>query len=207
VNRYNILTREDLEDRIESDLMAAANNENIQLISNSYVEMLEELLERLYRKYGAETVILIDDFDAPAAMHVSNPKLARDNCDVLYDFFDSIGKNNRYIRLAFMTGITRFAENVLDTSRFNFYDISFAEDFSGICGFSVSELESLFGDRFVETLYRLKSEGEIVQSADTEALKSKITEWYGGYNWSGSVKLLNPYSVINFFNENKFQSY
>jgi hypothetical protein len=169
--------------------------------------MLGQLLRGVNEKFGVGAVVLIDEYDAPAAMHISNQELAWDNCGVLHDFYMTLKKHIRHIRFAFVTGVTRFAATALDIGGNNFLDISLRSDYAGICGFPVSELESLFADRFDETLDRLKSEGQIEQGADGGALKAKILEWYGGYDWLGPEKVLNPYSVLNFFNESKFRAY
>ncbi|MDR1039193.1 MAG: AAA family ATPase, partial [Deltaproteobacteria bacterium] len=202
-----ISTKDDLEARIETDLRLAAKKEKIELISDSYGEMLVELLDGICDKYGVGAVVLIDEYDAPVAGNISNQRLAADNCKVLHGFYTSLKKGIRHVRFALVTGITRFAMTALDSGPNNFMDISLKSDFSGICGFPVSELESLFGDRFDETLDRLKSRGQIGQGADKEALKAVILKWYDGYNWLGPEHVLNPYSILNFFDDKDLRGY
>ncbi|MDR1040783.1 MAG: AAA family ATPase, partial [Deltaproteobacteria bacterium] len=101
-----ISTKEDLENKIERDLRRTAEKEDVKIIGTSYDDMLEELLEGVVKKYGIGAVVLIDEYDAPVARHISNQRLAEDNCDVLHDFYTSLKKNIRFIRFAFVTGIT-----------------------------------------------------------------------------------------------------
>ncbi|MDR1039015.1 MAG: AAA family ATPase, partial [Deltaproteobacteria bacterium] len=136
-----ISTRKDLKYRIERDLRRAAETEDVKIIGPSYDEMLEELLEGLFKKYKVGAVVLIDEYDAPVAGHISDRKLAEDCSNVLHGFYTSLKKNIRFIRFALVTGITRFAMTALDSGPNNFMDISLDPDFSGICGFPVSELE------------------------------------------------------------------
>jgi hypothetical protein len=34
-----------------------------------------------------------------------------------------------------------------------------------------------------------------------------MLDWYDGYNWGGPNKVLNPYSILYFFQTNKFGTY
>ncbi|MDR1038902.1 MAG: AAA family ATPase, partial [Deltaproteobacteria bacterium] len=77
-----ISSKKDLEDNIEDDLRDAAKIEGVEITSNSYGRMLGELLKGFKDKYGVSTVVLIDEYDAPVARHISNQRLAADNCDV-----------------------------------------------------------------------------------------------------------------------------
>jgi hypothetical protein len=74
--------------------------------------------------------------------------------------------------------------------------------YAGICGFIVEEFDSLFEDRMELTLDNLKKAHEISPSAGLDDLKGQILNWYEGYNWGGKTRLLNPYSVLNFFDNN-----
>ncbi|MDR1040170.1 MAG: ATP-binding protein [Deltaproteobacteria bacterium] len=62
-------------------------------------------------------------------------------------------------------------------------------------------------DRFEDALKDQKINGDIDQGVDHDALKDKIIEWYGGYNWLGEEQVLNPYSIINFFKKNERDDY
>ncbi|MDR1039280.1 MAG: AAA family ATPase, partial [Deltaproteobacteria bacterium] len=108
-----IKTGQDLVDRIKRELTKAAKCEDVTISPHSFDEMMNDLLESLCKKYKAGAVVLIDEYDAPVARHISKPGLAADNCDVLHDFYTSLKNNIRFIRFAFVTGITRFALTAL----------------------------------------------------------------------------------------------
>ncbi|MDR1166718.1 MAG: hypothetical protein LBO66_12785 [Deltaproteobacteria bacterium] len=40
-----------------------------------------------------------------------------------------------------------------------------------------------------------------------EDLRQKILDWYDGYSWDGKSKVLNPYSLLNFFSQSHFANY
>ncbi|MDR1038736.1 MAG: AAA family ATPase, partial [Deltaproteobacteria bacterium] len=200
-------SKDDLFSVIDWDLRYAAKIENLKISSKSFSGMLLELLRGLSNKYGVGAAVLIDEYDAPVARHISNRKLASDNREVLYDFYTSLKKHINYIRFVLVTGVTRFAMTALDSGPNNFVDISLDPNYAGICGFTISEFNRLFSGRLRGTLDSLKTKGTIDQNTDREALKAMILDWYDGYNWLGTQPVLNPYSILNFFNENRFGDY
>ncbi|MDR1040169.1 MAG: AAA family ATPase [Deltaproteobacteria bacterium] len=48
------------------------------------------------------------------------------------------------MRFALVTGVTRYAMSALDSGPNNFLDISLSPEFSGVCGFTISEFDRLF---------------------------------------------------------------
>ncbi|MDR1039798.1 MAG: ATP-binding protein [Deltaproteobacteria bacterium] len=206
-----IHTREDLVFKIKRDLARAAKSEDVKISSDSFDDMLEELLESLFQKYGIGTAVLVDEYDDPVSSLLSNRKLAVDNLGVLRGFYKSLKKFKKHIRFALVTGVTRYAMSALGSGPNNFLDISLMPEYSEVCGFTAQELDDLFGDRFEEALVSLKANGDIDPGIDMDvglkALKEKILEWYDGYNWLGDARVLNPYSIINFFKKRELDDY
>jgi hypothetical protein len=202
-----IYTRDDLIARIKMDLKDAADFEEIRIPASSAGHMLGNLLKGLSKKHGVGVVILVDEYDAPVTKHIPDRKLAEANRDVLHDFYQSIKTNIDYIHFAFVTGITRFAMTAMDSGPNNFLDISLMPEFAGICGFTPSELNACFKDRFEETLSSLKDNKDISWNAGVKAFKAKLMDYYDGYNWLGAEHILNPYSILNFFQHKKFDTY
>ncbi|MDR1038646.1 MAG: AAA family ATPase [Deltaproteobacteria bacterium] len=191
--------------RIKDDLRDAGKRQGVKISSRSTCDkMMGQLLEGIYEKSGVGAVVLVDEYDAPVIDHILDLKLASDNCKVLHDFYRSMKTNIDYIHFALVTGITRFAMTSMDSGPNNFKDISILANFAGICGFTIGELDSLFQDRFEETLASLKTNKRIAWNAGFKALKNKILEWYDGYNWLGDEHILNPYSILNFFDKKNF---
>ncbi|MDR1080107.1 MAG: ATP-binding protein [Deltaproteobacteria bacterium] len=203
-----ISTKDDLIARIKRNLRKHARQEGIQLTPDDSIrEMFDDLLQGIYEKFGVGAVILVDEYDAPVTRHISDLALALANRDVLHDFYQSMKANIKHIHFAFVTGITRFAMTSLDSGPNNFTDISLMSKFSGICGFTIKEFNKLFKNRFTKTLKILKKAEDIEQNADVAKLKATILDWYDGYNWLGPQHVLNPYSILNFFTENRLRTY
>jgi hypothetical protein len=95
----------------------------------------------------------------------------------------------------------------MDSGPNHLNDISLDSNYAGLCGFTLEEFDSLFGDRLETTLSRLKQVGLMESSASQDDLRSSILRWYDGYNWGDQTRVLNPYSILNFFDNSKFDSY
>jgi hypothetical protein len=106
-----------------------------------------------------------------------------------------------------VTGITRYALTSMDSGPNHLNDISLDPRFDGLCGFTIDEFDTLFADRFEGTLSALKEEELMEPAAGCDDLRAKILNWYDGYNWGGKNRVLNPYSILHFFDNNNFDNY
>ncbi|MDR1037488.1 MAG: ATP-binding protein [Deltaproteobacteria bacterium] len=197
----------DLINGIKRKLKVLAEVEGVTIDDGTYTEMMEQLLRRISNKHGARVVILVDEYDSPVTKHISNRDLALDNRDVLHDFYESIKTNIDYIRFALVTGITRFAMTSMDSGPNNFKDISLKSQFAGICGFTPKELNKLFKNRYPRTLEKLIKNGDLGPDAGFEELEELIIKYYDGYNWLGRSNILNPFSILSFFDEKEVGTY
>jgi hypothetical protein len=192
---------------IIDDIKMIADAEEVTLSVTSYNSILKELIIKLSKKFGTGVVILIDEYDAPVARHVDDMVLAEANAKVLRGFYGIMKNNVQRIRFALLTGVTRFAMTAVDSDANNFTDLTLDPEFAGICGFPVREFDSLFGDRMGETLQTLKDKGQMDPDSGEGDLRRKILDWYDGYNWLGDDRILNPYSILQFFREKSFGPY
>ncbi|MDR2198618.1 MAG: AAA family ATPase [Deltaproteobacteria bacterium] len=170
---------------------------------------LGNVIRALYRKYNAKIALLIDDYDAPVTRYMDDMKLAQTNANALHNIF-AILKDyelNSKIRFSLVAGVAKYALAFMDSGPNHLTDISLNQKYSGICGFTLEEFDSLFSDRLEETLIKLKNSGKMNASATVETLKEEIFKWYDGYNWGGPLRILNPYSILNFFKNNAFSRY
>jgi hypothetical protein len=95
----------------------------------------------------------------------------------------------------------------MDSGANHLIDISFDQQFQGLCGFTLEDFDSLFADRMESTLSHLKDIGEMPLSSNLEDLRAKLQQWYGGYNWCKEARVFNPYSLLHFFNNHCFRNY
>ncbi|MDR1037544.1 MAG: AAA family ATPase, partial [Deltaproteobacteria bacterium] len=202
-----IRTEDDLIFRIMDDLNSFASKHDVTFTSKFYDKMIEQLLEGIFNKHGARAVILVDEYDAPVTDHILDEDLAKANRTVLHDFYRAIKNNMRHVHFAFVTGITRFAMTAMDSGPNSFMDISLMPKFAGICGFTTSELNKLFRGRFSSAIRELKKDGKLEPGDGSAELVKIILEYYDGYNWLGPDDILNPFSIVHFFANNRLGSY
>jgi hypothetical protein len=203
----NVNTKDKLIGRIMEDLDSIAVKHKVTLKSKNLDKKLEQLLEGICKKSKARAVILVDEYDAPVTDHIMDNDIAKGNIDVLHSFYRSLKSFSDYIHFSFVTGITRFAMAALDSGPNNFTDISLLPEFAAICGFTMKEMDTIFGDRYTDTLMELKEKGKIDQNADIDTMRDKIEHYYDGYNWLGEDDVLNPYSLLRFFRFKNFRTY
>jgi hypothetical protein len=144
---------------------------------------LKQLIERIYKKYNKQVVIIIDEYDKAIQDTLSNEdNLAEASMNALRGFYSAIKASDAYIRFAFMTGITKFAGMGLFSGANNFKDISLSPAYGTICGFTKKELETCFGSHF--------------DNKDME----EVLKWYNGYNFL-SDKVCNPFDILLYLDE------
>ncbi|MDR2141509.1 MAG: ATP-binding protein [Deltaproteobacteria bacterium] len=167
------------------------------------------LVQALTEESKNEIAVLIDEYDAPVTRNMDNLKIATANAKILHDFFATLKKPevSSLIRFTFITGITRYALTSMDSGPNQLNDLSMDPKYAGLCGFTLAEFDSLFADRLESTLDNCKKIGHMKSIETVEDLRAKIFRWYDGYNWGGETRVLNPYSILKFFKNNRFDYY
>jgi hypothetical protein len=197
----------DLEAYISGWARGEAASEGLKLTGTKPGLIVEELVRRLADKRGVGAVLLMDEYDRPITRHMGAPALANGNRQVLYDLFESLKEVKDWLRFTFVTGVTKYAMTSIGSGPNHLEDLSLDPDFAGVCGFTRSELEALFEDRLEATLKALKAKRELGSRATKAALRREILDWYDGYEWLGPERVLNPYSVVRFFDRQSFAPY
>jgi hypothetical protein len=64
----------------------------------------------------------------------------------------------------------------------------------------VKSLEEYFGQH-IECLKSLE------EFKSVESVHDAILDWYDGYSWDGKDKLINPFSLLSFFSQERFESF
>ena len=156
---------------------------------NSYPDMcFRELIQKAYEKYNQKVVVLIDEYDKPILDNLNNPIRAIENRDFLRGFYVQLKANDRYIKFAFLTGITKFSRASIFSGLNNLEDISLIPEFGNICGYTHENLKKEFY--------------EYSKDFDLE----KIKEWYNGYYFLKD-KIYNPFDVLKVLKYKIFKNY
>ncbi|MDR3153090.1 MAG: AAA family ATPase [Deltaproteobacteria bacterium] len=181
--------------------------ENLNLDLTFPASALPMIIETLSLKHKTRVVVLIDEYDAPVSSNLADPKLAVAFGNFLKSFYVSLKDLDKHLRFVFVIGVTRYALTWLSAGFNQLTDLTLADRFSEICGFAPQELDRYFGGLMPSVLDTMKTEGRLPKDAGLAELRKLIMDWYGGYSWDGAKKVLNPWSVLNFFDKARFSGY
>ncbi|ACG58230.1 protein of unknown function DUF1703 [Hydrogenobaculum sp. Y04AAS1] len=181
-------TEENLLESLKSFLDDTAKLHHIKLTKRLIPLKFQELIQKLYEKYNQKVVVLIDEYDKPILDVIEDIEKARRNRDILKKFFEILKPSDPYLKLVFLTGVSRFSKVSIFSGLNQLNDITVDRNFSTVCGYTQSELESVFEDR--------------LKDFD----KEKIKEWYNGYSWLGE-SVYNPFDILLLFDKKMFKPY
>ncbi len=186
-----------LKQSLEETLNRIAGQYGVQLTTVSYKTRFRELIEGL--STGGQVVILVDEYDKPIIDHISDHEKAETNRKVLANFYGVIKSVDKYIKFAFLTGVSKFTKVSVFSGLNNLRDITLSRQFSTLLGCTQQELNQYFSD-YID---RLSNQ----TGFERELLLKKVREWYNGYSWDGENFVYNPFSLLNLFKENSFDNF
>ena len=158
------------------------------------------IIRRAYEQTGSPVVILVDEYDKPMAMNLNNEPLQDEYCSILKAFYGVMKSSDRYIRLGFLTGVTKFSKVSVFSDLNNLRDISMLPDYITICGLTEQEIRDNF-------------DGAVGQLAEARHLTkeecyAELRRRYDGYHFcEDSVGIYNPFSVLNTLASRRFGDY
>lgn len=185
------------EKSISNQLYTIAQHYNIELEAAPLKDLFSKLLKKL--STINQVVVLVDEYDKPIIDFMTRPEKAKANREVLRSLFTVLKKADPYLRLAFITGVSKFSKVSIFSGLNNLLDITLSAKFSTITGITGTELKEQFSGH----LQSLADEENI----SIDELLKKIKHWYNGYSWDGINKLYNPTSLLHLFFENRFGNY
>ncbi len=158
------------------------------------------LIERAYRQEQKEVVVLIDEYDAPLldVVHEEEnlPKLRA----VMRNFYSPLKACDPYLRLEFITGITKFSQLSIFSELNNITNISMKKEYAAICGISEEEMLS----KMTAGLDKIAMNMNITRKEAVERVKAM----YDGYHFTWpSPDIYNPYSLVNAFSSGRLDSF
>jgi len=177
-------TIEDLEERLSKILKDNQKRLKIECENKNLFSCFEELIQKSNEKYNTQVVVLIDEYDKPILDMIEDIKQSKQNRDYIKSLYSLLKDNERYIKFAFLTGVTKFSKASIFSGLNMIEDISLNPDFGNICGYTQENIKNEFKDYFV--------------GANLEEIK----RWYNGYNFLKDP-VYNPFDILKFI-KNKF---
>jgi Predicted AAA-ATPase/PD-(D/E)XK nuclease superfamily len=166
--------------------------------------MLKELTIKLCAKKG-NVVILIDEYDKPIIDYLEkeNIQIAKENQKALKTFYSGLKDKDSQdaMRLLLITGVSKFSQVSIFSDLNYLDDITLNPNFGDLVGYTQKELEKSFKEYLKKVVKNSKGH------YNRKTLLADIKEWYNGYSWNMLDFVYNPFSILQFFNNEVFQDY
>ena len=163
-------------------------------------ERLEGLVKRANEQTGQKAVVIIDEYDAPLLDVVHETENLATLRRIMQNFYSPLKKLDPYLEFTFLTGITKFSQLSIFSELNNLENISMFDQYSAICGISLTELTTVMQPD-VEGL------GKALGLSYEECLE-ELCRYYDGYHFSEhSEDVFNPFCLIRALNGRKIESY
>ena len=155
-------------------------------------ERLEYVIQRAYEQTGKGVVVLVDEYDKPLLQTFHNEELFEAYRTTLKAFYGVLKSADKYLRFAFLTGVTKFSQVSVFSDLNQLNDISMDRNYAAVCGLTQQELL----DNFQPELEALAEENELSFDETVELM----TRQYDGYHFHPKGEgMYNPFSVLNAF--------
>ena len=154
---------------------------------------LKDLVKKAYEQTGEKVVVIIDEYDAPLLDVVHEKENLQLLRRIMQNFYSPLKKLDPYLEFCFITGITKFSQLSIFSELNNLDNISMFDQYSAICGISMTELTT-------QMKLDVEALGEALGMTYEECLK-ELTRFYDGYHFSKkSEDVFNPFSLVKALN-------
>ena len=156
----------------------------------SPAQRLEDLVIQLKARYGANPVVLVDEYDAPLVHLLGKDADPEPIQDVLRSFYVKLKSLEADLHFVFVTGITRFARVSLFSVLNNLRDISWEPAYATLCGFTEMEVRTALHPHLATAASYL--------DLPLEKLMNQVRRHYNGYHFSlpgNTESVYNPFTL------------
>ena len=144
LNTENYKEPDSLRRRLDSTLSYWEQLYGTRAVEISLPLRFEGIVRRACEKTGHRVVILVDEYDKPMLQAIGNETLQAEYRNLLKAFYSVLKSQDRYIKLAFLTGVTKFGKVSVFSDLNNLNDISMDYRYMDICGITDKELHENF---------------------------------------------------------------
>ena len=158
------------------------------------------LIHRAYEQTGEKVVIILDEYDSAIMRLIDKPEELEMMRSLLREFYQVLKDEGEYLRFVFITGVTKFSQLSIFSELNNLKQISMLDEYSGVCGITQEELDTVLRPCVEEYAQNL----EITVDEAYALLKKN----YDGYHFSKKSKdVYAPFSLLNALNDNDATHY
>ena len=145
-------------------------------------------------------VVLVDEYDKPLLQAIENAELQDQFRSILKSMYSVLKTCDAHIRFALLTGVSRFSHVSIFSDLNNLQDISLSDNYAAVCGITDEELRNAFA-KHIEAM-------ALKENSSCEQVLAEAKKMYDGYHFTASmVDIYNPFSLLNAFAQQRFDSY
>ena len=160
----------------------------------------KRLINTAAAQTGKKVVILVDEYDKPLLNNILNEDFKDKIRTVLKPFYGVLKTCDTQIKMAFVTGVTKFSKVSLFSDVNNMTDISNMLDYSTICGATEREIHNQL-DGFVQNM------ADANHMTKDQCYK-ELKRWYEGFHFhQDSEDVYNPFGLMKALLEKEFKEY
>ena len=158
------------------------------------------LLRHIYETTGKQSVVIIDEYDSAMMRNMYNPQLLDDVRTLLRGIYQRVKMDGALLKFVFITGVTKFSQLSIFSELNNLNQISILDEFSGICGITQTELDTVLRPCVEEYAENM--------GVTTEEAYALLKKNYDGYHFSrNSEDIYAPFSLLRALNNNTTDYY
>jgi hypothetical protein len=177
-----------LEQAILSQINAHAEQFGLTLSESDPTYRFTQLIRMLHAHTGRRVVVLVDEYDKPILDNLSESELALKMRDGLRNIYSVLKDSDAHLKFVFFTGVSKFSKVNLFSGLNNLLDITIDRRYSAICGYTESDLDTIFAPE--------------LEGLDRQVIR----EWYNGYNWTGEA-VYNPFDLLLYFDTRQLKAH
>ncbi|MDO4511609.1 MAG: AAA family ATPase [Bacteroidales bacterium] len=159
-----------------------------------------QLIHHVNETTGTQVVVIIDEYDTPLMRNLYNKELLTELRSLLRGFYQTVKLDGAYLRFVFITGVTKFSQVSIFSELNNLKQISMLDEYSGICGVTQKELDSVLRpcvEEYAEAI-----------GITTDEAYALLKKNYDGYHFSpNSEDVYAPFSLLNALNDKSTNHY
>ncbi len=199
-NNEEYKTSNDVKSRINYYLSQYEKIYGHDVASETIAQRFESLVKAAASQTGKKVVVLVDEYDKPLINNILNDDLKDEIRTVLKPFYGVLKTCDDNIKIAFITGVTRFSKVSLFSDINNLSDISQEREFSTLCGITEQEIHEQL-DGYVQEM-------ATANGISKEDCYKELKTWYEGYHFSKNVvDIYNPFGLMKALHSQEFSDY
>ena len=161
-------------------------------LSETPGDRFRDLIHNAEKQTGEKVVVILDEYDAPIMRLMYEGTKLDEMRSMLREFYQVLKDEGAYLRFVFITGVTKFSQLSIFSELNNLRQISMDDEYSGICGITQNELDTVLRPCVEEYAEQLE--------VSTEEAYVLLKKNYDGYHFSKKSKdVYAPFSVLRAF--------